>query len=132
MFESETSSIMSDSLWPHGCSLPGSSVHGILQARVMDWVAIPFSRRYSWPRDQTWVSCIEGRLFTVLATRKAQFMYVCVCIYIYTHTRNCFKESYMCDMLYKISKTSLLLSWEMKNYLGRNRFLELSVFFKCW
>ena len=118
MFESETSSVMSDSLWPHGCSLPGSSVHGILQARIMEWVAIPFSRRYSWPRDQTWVSCIEGRLFTVLATRKAQFMYVCVC----------FKESYMCYMLYKISKTSLLLSWEMKNYLGRNRFLELSVF----
>ena len=94
MFESESSSVMSDSLWPYGCSLAGSSVHGILQARIVEWVAIPFPRRYSWPRDQTWVSCIEGRWFTVLATKEAQFMY------IYTHTHNCFKESYMCGMLY--------------------------------
>ena len=43
---------------PMDCSLPGSSVHGILQARILEWVAIPFSRRSSWPRDQTHVSCI--------------------------------------------------------------------------
>ena len=40
------------------CSPPGSSVHGILQARTLEWVAIPFSRGYSWPRDWIWVSCI--------------------------------------------------------------------------
>ena len=45
-------------------SPPGSSVHGILQARVLEWVAISFSRRSSKPRDQTCVSCILGRLFT--------------------------------------------------------------------
>ena len=39
--------------------LPGSCVHGILQARILEWVAIPFSRGSSWPRDQTWVSCIK-------------------------------------------------------------------------
>ena len=38
------------------CSLPGSSVHGILQARILEWVAIPFSRRSSQPRDQTQIS----------------------------------------------------------------------------
>ena len=43
-----------------------SSVHGILQARILEWVAIPLSRGLSQPRDQTWVSCITGRFFTVL------------------------------------------------------------------
>ena len=53
------------------CSLPGSSVHGILQARILEWVAIPFSRGSSWPRNWTWVSHIAGRFFTVWATREA-------------------------------------------------------------
>ena len=51
------------------CSPPGSSVHGILQARILEWVAIPFSRRSSpstpRPRDQTWVSCVAGRFFNI-------------------------------------------------------------------
>ena len=47
------------------CSPPGSSVHGVLQARILEWVAIPFSRRSSPPRDQTQVSCIAGRFFTI-------------------------------------------------------------------
>ena len=51
------------------CSPPGSSVHEILQARILEWVAIPFSRGSSWPRDQIWVSCIAGRFFTIWATR---------------------------------------------------------------
>ena len=48
---------------PMDCSSPGSSVHGILQARILEWVAIPFSRRPSRLRDGTQVSCIMGRLF---------------------------------------------------------------------
>ena len=47
---------------------PGSSVHGILQTRILEWVAIPFSRGSSWPRDWTWVSYIAGRFFSVRAT----------------------------------------------------------------
>ena len=47
---------------PIDCSPPGSSVHGILQARILEWVAIPFSRGSFYPRDGTWVSCIAGRL----------------------------------------------------------------------
>ena len=50
------------------CSLPGFSVHGIFQARVLEWVAISFSRRSSWSRDQTQVSCIAGRCFTLWAS----------------------------------------------------------------
>ena len=56
---------------PMDWSLPGSSVHGILQRRILEWVAIPFSRVSSWPRDQTWVSCIAGRVLTIWATREA-------------------------------------------------------------
>ena len=58
------------------CSLPGFSVHGISQARTLEWVAISFSRRSSWPRDQAWVSRIIGRCFTVWGTREV-VMYRC-------------------------------------------------------
>ena len=54
---------------PRDCSLPGFSVHGIFQARVLEWVAISFSRGSSWPRDRPQVSCIAGRRFTLWATR---------------------------------------------------------------
>ena len=53
---------------PLDCSLTGSSVHGIFQARVLEWVAISFFRGSFWPRDRTWVSCIVGRHFTIWAT----------------------------------------------------------------
>ena len=53
------------------CSPPGSSVHGILQARIPEWVAIPFSRGSSWRRDQTQVSHIAGRFFTIWDPREA-------------------------------------------------------------
>ena len=56
---------------PMDCSLPGSSVHGILQARILEWVAMLFSTGSSQPRDQTQVSCIAGRFFIVWATREA-------------------------------------------------------------
>ena len=52
------------------CSLPSSSVHGLLQARILEWAAIPFSRGSSRPRDWTQVSRIAGRLFTVWVTRE--------------------------------------------------------------
>ena len=55
---------------PMDCSLPGSSTHGIFQARILEWVAISFSRRSSQPRDLTQVSCIVSRHFTVWATRE--------------------------------------------------------------
>ena len=57
---------------PMDCSprLPGSSVYGILQARILEWVAIPFSRGSFQPRDQTQVSSVADRFFTVWATRE--------------------------------------------------------------
>ena len=49
---------------PMDCSLPSSSVHGILQVRKLEWVAISFPRGYSWPRDSTLISYIAGGFFT--------------------------------------------------------------------
>ena len=49
---------------PMDCSLPDFYAHGILQARILDWIAIPFTRGSSRPRDQTLVFCIIGRFFT--------------------------------------------------------------------
>ena len=62
--ESESHSVVSNSLQSH-------TVHGILQARVLEWVAVPSSRGSSQPRDRTQVSCIAGGFFTSWATREA-------------------------------------------------------------
>ena len=58
---------------PMDCSLLGSSVHGVFQARVLEWIAIPFSRGSSQPRNRTQVSPIAGRRFTVWATREFHY-----------------------------------------------------------
>ena len=52
------------------CSLPGFSVHGIFQARILEWIAISFSRRSSQPKDWIQVSHIVGRCFTIWASRE--------------------------------------------------------------
>ena len=57
---------------PMDCSPPGSSVYGILQARILEWVAFPFSRGSSQPRDRAWVSGIAGGFLTIWATGKLQ------------------------------------------------------------
>ena len=59
------------------CSPPGSSFHGILQVRILEWVAISFSRGSSWPSDWTWVSRIAGRRLTAWATTCKTFAVIC-------------------------------------------------------
>ena len=76
---------------PTNCSPPGFSVHGILQARILEWIAIPFSRGTSKPRDRTLFSCLKGRFFTVWATGEVSggllhiflyiYVYTCICVY---------------------------------------------------
>ena len=77
--ESEVAKLCPTLCDPMDCSLPHSSVHEIFQARVLEWVAISFSRGSSWPRDQTPVSRIVGRHFTIWATigkiKKGQVVY---------------------------------------------------------
>ena len=79
-------------LWdPMYCNIPGSSIPGIFQARVLEWVAISFSRGSSQPRDQTRFSHIVGRCFTVWATREVnngQTYYLSDWITVYYTWRN--------------------------------------------
>ena len=80
---------------PVDCSLPGSSIHGILQARILEWVAISFSRGSSPPRDWTQISHIAGRCFNLWVTREAPryinnlYWYIYICIYMYIHIYVC-------------------------------------------
>ena len=62
--------VMSNSCDPMDYNPQDSSVHGILQARILEWVIISFSRESSQPRDQTWVAHISGGFFTIWATRE--------------------------------------------------------------
>ena len=75
---------------PMDCSLPGSSLHGILQARVLEWVTSSFSRGSSWPRDRTWVSPIPGRHFNLWVTREAWSLLV---TYLYRLLYMCQSQS---------------------------------------
>ena len=68
---------------PMDCSSPDSFVYGILQARMQEWVAILFSRGSSWCKDQTQVSWIAGRFFTIWATRKSLLIPSCLQILAY-------------------------------------------------
>ena len=56
------------------CSPPGSSRHGISQARILEWVAMYSSREFSWPRDQARISCIGRQVLYHWATREAQWL----------------------------------------------------------
>ena len=70
--ESEVAQLCPTLCNPMDCNLSGSSVHGIIQASILEWVAISFSRTSSQPRDWTQVSCIVSRCFPIWATREVQ------------------------------------------------------------
>ena len=86
-------SVVSDSLQPHGLySLPGSFVHGILQARILAWIVMPFSRRSSRHRDQIPIS-LRGRFFTTSATWEALSDWLGSCVQFYSLCGNFLDES---------------------------------------
>ena len=75
---------VSNPLQPYGLSPPGSSVRGILQARILEWVVTSFSKGSSQPRDRTQVSRVAGGFFTIWATRKGlkvAFVYLNILIF---------------------------------------------------
>ena len=78
--KSESHSVVSGSFDPMDCSPSGSSVHGILQIRILEWVAIPFSRESSQSRDWTWVSCTARRFFTIvtITTHRLHILHIIV------------------------------------------------------
>ena len=114
-------------LWdPMDCRPPGSSVHGILQARILEWLAISFSRGSSWPRNQTQISCIAGRFFTNWAMREAPwksantflrgYIFICI-IYIYTDTHTFMYthiRTHLVEKQWKISLHTLCIT--LTNY----------------
>ena len=85
-------------------SLPDSFVHGILQARILEWVAMPSSRGSSLPRDQACISCVSriaGGFFTAEPPGKPNFKYMCVCVCVHMCARVCVCSvtSFMSDSL---------------------------------
>ena len=79
---------------PVGCSLPGSSVHGILQVRIVEWVAISSFRGSSWPRNWTRASSIAGRFFTDGVMREVQYIqqHSCICWYLVSLATNILRK----------------------------------------
>ena len=77
--------VMSNSCDPMGCSLPGSSVHGILAARILEWIAISFSRESFPPRTQTQVSTLQADSLSTELQGKLIYIYIYnyMCIQIY-------------------------------------------------
>ena len=98
---------------PMDCSLPGSSVHGILQRRILEWVAISFSRGSSQPRDRTQVSSIEGRFFTLWATRKATRKFISLNKQLFLHN----KIYQITDLI--LYQSSLALPWHHLRWLSQ-------------
>ena len=119
-------------------SPPGSSVHGILQARILEWVAIPFSRGSSWPRDQTQVSHIAGKFFTVWAVGKC---HLALCFYITPGKYTDFNLNCLSCPRDRISRTLRSFSGSFLHFDGNKRNLEwvwgccfkplLSFFYDC-
>ena len=87
---------------PIDCSPPGSSVLGILQARILEWVAISFSRGSSQPRDWTHVSHFAGRFFTIRTTREDPRPTI-------------WRSNYLIGL---ITWVNYLISWDLSYFLG--------------
>ena len=102
------------------CSPPGSSIHGILQARILEWVALSFSRGSSQPRGRTQVFCIASRCFNLWATREAHLI----------HPKN--PQSFSClisSSFYKISFGAL--GWQNQRTCNSVIWIESSAFPIC-
>ena len=95
---------------PMNCSPPGSSVHEILQTRILEWIAISSSRGSSQTMDQTWVSWIAGRFFTILAISHISISISVSIMEIHyeelAHT--VMEDKKCCDLLF--------VSWEPENW----------------
>ena len=100
------------------CTPPGSSVHTILQARILEWVAISYSRGSSWPRNWTQVSCFVGSLFTIWSTREAQnmkwlgktkiFLTLIAFILGSEDSLNCFSRTWTSVFIFQVSTFPLI------------------------
>ena len=97
---------------PLDCSLSSSSIHGIFHARVLEWVAISFSRGSPRPMDGTWVSHIAGRGFTIWVTRE-----VCDWTFFKSETWESFKTFFF-SPCYTSSNSSRLINFTPDTFTG--------------
>ena len=112
------------------CSPPGSPVHGILQTRILEWIAISFSRESSRPRDLTWASWIAGGFFTDRATREAQTKKYMVWIFwkenlsVMYHVWRCLSLSLSLSLFLMCLLISKHPNWiSLKNIKHRNKMI---------
>ena len=113
---------------PMDCSPPVSSVHMIHQARILEWVAMTSSRGSSQPRDQTQVSHIAGRFFTIWATRAAHthtlsllklyFEYVQLIVYQLFYNKDVKNTLCVSDIIHTTSKQDIDRNWELSPQIG--------------
>ena len=101
---------------PIGCSLSGSSVHGIFQARVLEWIVISFSKGSSRPRNRTRVSPIAGRRFTVWATREALLGVYCLSLptalgFKPGYTLETSRKLYLLILIFEAVACEILVPW---------------------
>ena len=110
------------------CSLLGSSVLGILQASIVEWVAISFNRGSSWPSNRIQVSYIAGRFFAYWVRREALFICICVCIYTYNGLS---KIAYCSKVLKYSGLQDLIISKKMseKKLPFSNKYQNIIVLF---
>ena len=109
---------------PMDYSPPGSSIHGILQARKLEWVAISFSRGYSQPRDHTQVSHIAGRHFNLWVTREASPIGD-----PYKKTTTKWLSSSRRNMFSKKANHDGRKSSKMCKYMGKSRWIMITYIF---
>ena len=104
---------------PMDCNPPGSFVYGILQARILEWVSIPFSRGSSWPRDWTQVSCITGGflLLSLQGSPKHLSIYIFLkYLFIWLHKRlSCGMQDLQ---LRHVGSSSLARDWTWSPCIG--------------
>ena len=87
------------------CSPPGSSLHRISHARILEWVAISFSRQSSWPRDRTYISCLASGFFSTESPGKSNFI-----VYIYVSTKMSWLLNFIMSVKIKLSSSFIFTS----------------------
>ena len=116
-------------LRPHGLYPPGSSIHGISQARILRWVAISFSRGSSQPRDQTHIACLVCRFFTTepaLVSRLLTFKLLTIWIQN-LHIQLCCWKKILLAYLFLHHSFYMRYSWLLSK-AGRQRLIKLTGF----
>ena len=117
------------------CSQPGFSVHEVLQARILAWVAIPFSRGSFWSKDRTWVSCIAGGLFTAWTTsglEKPEKQLTTLCRVCQDHLKICGWETQLRDTLESLSHSYLALNMSSRKFLSIANWFQVYLAVWCY